>query len=180
MSRTLLIGGARSGKSRQAERLLAAEPGAGAATYVATGYPVGYDEEWTDRVRAHQAARPPQWSTMETTDLVPLLDAAGGPLLVDCLTLWLTRVMDRHEGWDDTAWVDRAQESVRAEVDALVCAWAHASRTVVAVTNEVGQGVVPATAAGRRFRDEMGTLNTRMADAADRVLWCVAGRAVAL
>ncbi|HEY0774549.1 MAG TPA: bifunctional adenosylcobinamide kinase/adenosylcobinamide-phosphate guanylyltransferase, partial [Nocardioidaceae bacterium] len=89
--RTLVIGGARSGKSREAERLLAAEP---EVTYVATAYPLGTEDEWDDRVRRHRADRPAHWRTDETLDLVGLLSAPGEPLLVDCLTLWLTRVMD--------------------------------------------------------------------------------------
>ena len=172
-SRTLVLGGARSGKSGEAERLLTA---AGDVTYVATAYPADHDDEWTERVARHRAQRPATWATVETVDLVPLLAEEGGPLLVDCLTLWLTRVMDRHHAWDDDAWAGGAQDAVHAEVDALVGAWATTRRRVVAVSNEVGQGVVPATAAGRRFRDEMGRLNARVAARTEQVLWCTAGR----
>jgi adenosylcobinamide kinase/adenosylcobinamide-phosphate guanylyltransferase len=175
--RTLVIGGARSGKSREAERLLAAEP---EVTYVATAYPADHDDEWAERVRMHRSRRPPHWSTVETTDLVPLLDGDAGPLLVDCLTLWLTRVMDRHHAWDDAAWADTAEQAVRAEVDALVDAWRSTSRRVVAVTNEVGQGVVPDSTAGRRFRDAMGRLNAELAAQTEDVRWCAAGRVVIL
>jgi adenosylcobinamide kinase/adenosylcobinamide-phosphate guanylyltransferase len=149
-------------------------------TYVATAYPAGHDPEWTERVAAHQARRPSSWTTVETTDLVPLLGTPGGPLLVDCLTLWLTRVIDAHDGWLDEEWTGPAAAAVAADVDALVAAVAGAARDVVLVTNEVGQGVVPATASGRRFRDEMGVLNVRAAEACDDVLWCVAGRVVRL
>jgi adenosylcobinamide kinase / adenosylcobinamide-phosphate guanylyltransferase len=175
--RTLVLGGARSGKSREAERLLAAEP---EVTYVATAYPADHDEEWAERVRQHRASRPAHWRTLETTDLVPLLEADGEPLLVDCLTLWLTRVLDEHDGWDDEAWASTGEKAVQAEVDALVAAWRRTSRRVVAVTNEVGQGVVPETASGRRFRDQMGRLNTAMAAETEDVRWCVAGRVVSL
>jgi adenosylcobinamide kinase/adenosylcobinamide-phosphate guanylyltransferase len=171
--RTLVIGGARSGKSAEAERLLAAEP---EVTYVATAYPLGTDEEWDVRVRRHVADRPGHWRTAETLELAGLLTTPGEPLLVDCLTLWLTRVMDRHEAWDDQAWATRAEKAVGEEVDALVTAWRRSARRVVAVSNEVGQGVVPDTVAGRRFRDLTGRLNARIAAETEDVRWCVAGK----
>jgi adenosylcobinamide kinase / adenosylcobinamide-phosphate guanylyltransferase len=179
-TRTLVIGGARSGKSREAERLLAAEP---EVTYVATSYPAGDagdDPEWTERIRRHQAERPAHWTTLETLDLVDLLAEPGEPLLIDCLTLWLTRVLDTHQAWDDEAWSSHAEKAVAAEVDALVATWRNTPRRVVAVTNEVGQGVVPDTASGRRFRDLMGRLNARLAAETEDVRWCVAGRVVQL
>jgi adenosylcobinamide kinase/adenosylcobinamide-phosphate guanylyltransferase len=175
--RTLVIGGARSGKSRAAEGLLAATRD---VTYVATAYPTGHDPEWTERVALHRSRRPSTWSTVETLDLAGLLGSAGGPLLVDCLTLWLTRVIDRHEGWTDDGWATTARAAVHADVDALVAAVAASARDVVLVTNEVGQGIVPETSSGRRFRDEMGVLNLRVAEACEDVLWCVAGRVVRL
>jgi adenosylcobinamide kinase / adenosylcobinamide-phosphate guanylyltransferase len=175
--RTLVLGGARSGKSREAERVLAALPD---VTYVATSYPVGTDEEWDERVRRHRADRPAPWRTEETLDLVGLLSVDGGPLLVDCLTLWLTRVMDRHDAWDDDVWATRAEKAVATEVDELVAAWRSTTRRVVAVSNEVGQGVVPDTASGRRFRDLMGRLNARIAAESEDVRWCVAGRVTRL
>ncbi len=175
--RTLVLGGARSGKSSAAERLLAAED---AVTYVATAYPADHDDEWSERVRLHREHRPEHWSTIETLDLVGLLTQEGEPLLVDCLTLWLTRVLDRHDGWDDASWAATGRTAVRDEVDALVAAWRATSRRVVAVSNEVGQGVVPGTASGRRFRDEMGRLNARLAAESDEVLWCTAGRVTRL
>lgn len=177
--RTLVVGGARSGKSREAERILAAEAG---VTYVATSYPAGGpgggpgDDEWAERVRLHRGRRPAHWHTEETLDLTGLLRAEGGPLLVDCLTLWLTRVMDRHRAWDDATWVATGEKAVATEVDDLVDAWRGTRRRVVAVTNEVGQGVVPDTASGRRFRDLMGRLNARLAAVTEDVRWCVAGR----
>jgi adenosylcobinamide kinase/adenosylcobinamide-phosphate guanylyltransferase len=177
VGRTLVIGGARSGKSSAAESLLAAET---SVTYVATAYPAEHDDEWSERVRGHRDRRPAHWSTLETTDLVPLLGSDGEPLLVDCLTLWLTRVLDAHDAWDDDVWAARAEKAVAGEVDALVEAWRTTGRRVVAVTNEVGQGVVPDTAAGRRFRDVMGRLNTAVAAVTDDVLWCTAGRVTRL
>jgi len=177
VGRTLVIGGARSGKSSAAESLLAAET---SVTYVATAYPAEHDDEWSERVRGHRDRRPAHWSTLETTDLVPLLGSDGEPLLVDCLTLWLTRVLDAHDAWDDDVWAARAEKAVAGEVDALVEAWRTTGRRVVAVTNEVGQGVVPDTAAGRRFRDVMGRLNTAVAAVTEDVLWCTAGRVTRL
>ena len=177
VGRTLVIGGARSGKSSAAEGLLAAET---SVTYVATAYPADHDDEWSERVRLHQGRRPAHWSTLETTDLVPLLASDGDPLLVDCLTLWLTRVMDAHDAWDDDAWAARAEKAVAGEIDALAEAWRTTGRRVVAVTNEVGQGVVPDTAAGRRFRDVMGRLNAAVAAVTEDVLWCTAGRVTRL
>lgn len=175
--RTLVLGGARSGKSREAERLLAAADG---VTYVATSYPAGDDAEWVDRVARHRAQRPARWTTRETTDLVPLLRAGGGPLLVDCLTLWLTRVFDMHGAWDDEAWAAGAADAVDAECAALVEAWRGTARRVVAVSNEVGQGLVPATAALRRWRDQVGRLNAALAAETEDVRWCVAGRVLPL
>jgi adenosylcobinamide kinase/adenosylcobinamide-phosphate guanylyltransferase len=175
--RTLVIGGARSGKSREAERLLAAEE---AVTYVATSYPTGTDPEWDERVRRHRADRPGHWQTVESLDLAALLRADGEPLLVDCLTLWLTRVLDAHDGWDDEVWATRGEKAVAAEVDDLVAAWRATRRRVVAVTNEVGQGIVPPTASGRRFRDLMGRLNARLAAETEDVWLCTAGRVTRL
>jgi adenosylcobinamide kinase/adenosylcobinamide-phosphate guanylyltransferase len=176
-SRTLCIGGARSGKSREAERLLTT---ADDVTYVATSYPRSEDPEWVERVRLHRQQRPEVWTTVETLDLVGLLRADDGPLLIDCLTLWLTRVMDRHDAWSDQAWASGGEELVLGEVDALVEAWRTTTRRVVAVTNEVGQGLVPAEASVRRFRDEMGRLNAAVAAVSDDVRWCVAGRVMVL
>ncbi len=175
--RTLVVGGARSGKSQEAERLLAAEE---QVTYVATAHRGEQDGEWAERVRLHRSRRPGHWSTLETTDLVPLLAEPGAPLLVDCLTLWLTRVMDDHNAWDDQVWGATAEKAVHEDIDALVEAWRDTRRRVVAVTNEVGQGVVPDTASGRRFRDAMGRLNARLAAETEDVRWCVAGRVVSL
>lgn len=175
--KTLVIGGARSGKSRAAEGRL---DGRDDVTYVATAYPADHDAEWAERVALHRARRPASWGSVESLDLVGLLGAGGGPLLVDCLTLWLTRMMDRHDCWSDSAWAGGASAALRGETDALVAAVRGSARDLVLVTNEVGQGVVPATASGRRFRDEMGMLNAAVAAECGDVLWCVAGRVVRL
>jgi adenosylcobinamide kinase/adenosylcobinamide-phosphate guanylyltransferase len=133
-----------------------------------------------ERIRRHQAGRPAHWSTLETTDLVAVLGEDGGPVLVDCLTLWLTRVMDAHEAWSDDVWSATGEKAVQGEIDALADAWHSTPRRVVAVTNEVGQGVVPDTASGRRFRDLMGRLNAAIAAETEDVRWCLAGRVVQL
>ncbi|NBM15014.1 bifunctional adenosylcobinamide kinase/adenosylcobinamide-phosphate guanylyltransferase [Streptomyces sp. GC420] len=175
--RTLVLGGARSGKSFEAERRLETFP---AVVYVATGGTRDGDPEWTDRVRTHRERRPGSWRTTETCDLVPLLEADGPPLLIDCLSLWLTDAMDRVGAWDDETWADGGQKSLAGEVARLVAAIRATRRTVVAVSNEVGSGVVPATASGRRFRDELGRLNTAVAGECEHVLLVVAGQPLAL
>ena len=173
--RTLVVGGARSGKSREAERMLADR---GDVVYVATSTPASEadDPEWAARVAAHRARRPGSWRTVETLDLAGLLAEDGPPLLVDCLTLWLTRVLDRHDAWSPGAWEAGAGAAVGADVADLLAAWRATRRRVVAVSNEVGQGVVPADAGTRRWRDEMGRLNARLAAETEDVRVVVAGR----
>ena len=177
---TLVIGGARSGKSRYAEGLLQERRD---VTYVATGYPVGGDSDWRLRVTLHQERRPSSWTSVETLNLPALLGTAGGtvggPLLIDCLTLWLTRTMDSHDCWTDDGW-ERGEVALRADVRRLLEALATTDRDVVLVTNEVGQGVVPADPGTRRFVDEMGALNSSVAEISDDVVWCIAGRTVRL
>jgi adenosylcobinamide kinase/adenosylcobinamide-phosphate guanylyltransferase len=153
----LITGGARSGKSQEAERRLAATP---EVIYVATAEEYPGDEEWSARLAAHRARRPAHWSTVETGILAPLLREPGPPLLIDCLGLWLVR------GSEDP--------------DELVEAWRQCQREVVLVTNEVGSGVVPATESGRTFRDGLGRINARLAAEADEVWHCVAGVACRL
>ena len=171
--RTLVLGGARSGKSVTAERLLADER---EVLYVATGGSRDDDADWARRVALHRERRPAHWRTAETCELEPLLAAEGGPVLVDCLALWLTHVMDACDAWDDEAWADTGEARLRARTAALVRAWQSTPRRVVAVSNEVGSGIVPATASGRRFRDELGRLNAAVANASQEVLLVVAGQ----
>jgi adenosyl cobinamide kinase/adenosyl cobinamide phosphate guanylyltransferase len=177
--RVLVLGGARSGKSAAAERRLA---GAVAVTYVATGGRHPDDPEWMARVAAHRAKRPAHWRTVESTDLVGVLSGATGPLLVDCLTLWLAAVMDDAGAWDDQGWFDDgpARIRVRQQVDELVEAWRAVAVPLVGVSNETGLGIVPETASGRRFRDELGWLNQRVAAVSDEVVLVVAGRELKL
>ncbi|MGW4205581.1 bifunctional adenosylcobinamide kinase/adenosylcobinamide-phosphate guanylyltransferase, partial [Streptomyces sp. NPDC004726] len=175
--RTLITGGARSGKSLEAERRLAAFPD---VLYVATGGGRDGDAEWADRVALHRERRPASWRTEETCDLVPLLAEDGPPLLIDCLSLWLTDAMDRVGAWDDAKWREDGERALRERVGELVAAVRETGRTVVAVTNETGSGVVPATASGRRFRDELGRLNAAFAAECEHVLLVVAGQALVL
>ncbi|WP_329398203.1 bifunctional adenosylcobinamide kinase/adenosylcobinamide-phosphate guanylyltransferase [Streptomyces melanogenes] len=172
--RTLVLGGARSGKSVEAERRLEAFP---EVVYVATGGTREGDPEWAARVGLHRERRPGAWRTEETCDLVPLLASPGPALLVDCLSLWLTDAMDRTGTWWEE---EKLPEAVRERVAELVAAVRATSRTVVFVSNEVGSGVVPATRAGRMFRDELGRLNTAVANECEHVLLVVAGQALVL
>ena len=141
---------------------------------MATARPRLDDPEWDARVAAHRARRPPGWRTLEDPDLPALLRAAepGGPaLLVDDLGTWLTGILD-----DAGAWSDQGPGAeVAARLTELVHAVAAARGRVVLVSAEVGLGVVPATRAGRVFRDELGALNTRLAGVCDEVLLLVAG-----
>ncbi|KYK10676.1 MULTISPECIES: bifunctional adenosylcobinamide kinase/adenosylcobinamide-phosphate guanylyltransferase [Streptomyces] len=175
--RTLVLGGARSGKSVEAERRLESFP---EVLYVATGGTRGGDTEWADRVRTHRERRPGSWRTVETCDLVPLLKDDGAPLLVDCLSLWLTDAMDAVGAWDDAEWADGGERALRDRVRDLTEAVRATRRTVVAVSNEVGSGIVPATASGRRYRDELGRLNAAFAHECEQVLLVVAGQALVL
>ncbi|MET9911672.1 bifunctional adenosylcobinamide kinase/adenosylcobinamide-phosphate guanylyltransferase [Streptomyces sp. NPDC006476] len=175
--RTLVLGGARSGKSVEAERRLEAFPD---VLYVATGGTRSGDTEWASRVAAHQERRPGSWRTAETCDLVPLLKEEGAPLLIDCLSLWLTDAMDSVGAWDDAVWADGGERALRERVRELTSAVRAARRTVVAVSNEVGSGIVPATASGRRYRDELGRLNAGFGAECEAVVLVVAGQAVVL
>ncbi|MCL7423637.1 bifunctional adenosylcobinamide kinase/adenosylcobinamide-phosphate guanylyltransferase [Streptomyces sp. YS415] len=175
--RTLVLGGARSGKSVEAERRMEAFPD---VLYVATGGLRGGDTEWTARVTAHRERRPGSWRTTETCDLVPLLAEDGAPLLIDCLSLWLTDAMDAVGAWDDAVWAEGGERALRDRVEELTQAVRGTRRTVVAVSNEVGSGIVPATASGRRYRDELGRLNAAFAGECEHVLLVVAGQAVTL
>ncbi|WP_405947428.1 bifunctional adenosylcobinamide kinase/adenosylcobinamide-phosphate guanylyltransferase [Streptomyces prunicolor] len=175
--RTLVLGGARSGKSVEAERRLEAFPD---VLYVATGGSRNGDTEWASRVSTHRERRPGSWRTAETCDLVPLLAEDGPPLLIDCLSLWLTDAMDSVGAWDDTEWGDGGERKLRERVRELTAAVRSTRRTLVAVSNEVGSGIVPATASGRRYRDELGRLNAAIAGECEHVLLVVAGQALAL
>jgi len=169
MALTVLLGGARSGKSALAQRL--AGRWDGPVTVVATGQ--ARDAEMAERIARHRAARPAGWETVEEPlELAAALGARGRDtfVVVDCLTLWVSNLLER--GLTD------------AEVDARARAAAAtaAARTAptVAVSNEVGSGIVPAEPLARRYRDLLGQVNAVWAAAADRSLLLVAGRAMAL
>jgi adenosylcobinamide kinase/adenosylcobinamide-phosphate guanylyltransferase len=170
--RTLVLGGIRSGKSRWAEEAI--------ATSLAPGQPVRYlaprvtvhaDAGWADRVERHRDRRPAHWSTVETDDVTDQLRGSpGSPTLVDDLGGWLTDTLDRNNAWD--------YGSVAAPIDEMLAAVSAFGSTLVLVSPEVGLTVVPATASGRRFADELGSLNQRLAELCDRVVLVVAGQAV--
>ncbi len=189
--RTLIVGGARSGKSREAELRLAGEP---AVTYLAAG-PWADDSwagadgepdaEWAARVATHQAARPSWWRTEETLDLAGALRGEAGAVLIDGIGTWLAAIMDQAGAWPDPAgaWPDPAgppQAIVAARIDELISAWRQTRALVVAVTDQVGSGLVPPYPAGRAFRDELGWLNQRLAAESDLSLLAVAGRILTL
>jgi adenosylcobinamide kinase/adenosylcobinamide-phosphate guanylyltransferase len=168
---TLVLGGARSGKSRHAEALVAAHAEACGATrvYVATGEAL--DEEMRARIAQHRRQRGPGWVTREAPlDLVGTLVAEASPariVLVDCLTLWLSNLM--HAGRDVDAETDRLVRLVRV-----------LEGPVVFVANEVGLGIVPDNALARAFRDHAGRMNQALAAAVPRVHFVAAGLALAL
>ena len=166
VGRSLLItGGARSGKSYRAERILAAHL---VVAYVATGPSIGSDKEWNVRIQAHRDRRPRHWITHETLQVCDVVRAQppGGSVLVDCLALWVTGLIDRSESW---AQPDRAQNVVEVAVTDLAEALARTAANVVLVTNEVGSGVVPATPTGRLFQDVLGRTNVAIAAACNDV-----------
>jgi adenosylcobinamide kinase/adenosylcobinamide-phosphate guanylyltransferase len=160
---TLVLGGARSGKSRYAEGLLAhASP----RTYLATAE--AGDAEMAERIRRHREQRGSAWITREAPlDLPAAIRSESGALLVDCLTLWLSNLLSEDRDLDDAA-------------GQLCAAIKRPGGPVVLVSNEVGLGIVPDNALARAFRDHAGRLNQRVAAVADRVLFVAAGLPLAL
>jgi adenosylcobinamide kinase / adenosylcobinamide-phosphate guanylyltransferase len=163
---TLVLGGARSGKSRYAEDLIARSPKPW--VYIATAE--ARDDEMAERIAAHKAWRGEGWRTVEAPCNVPDAIAqapANAAVLVDCLTLWLSNLM---EGSFD----------IDAQIACLLEALKGRSGPTVLVSNEVGLGIVPDNALARRFRDVQGALNQRVAAQAARVVMMVAGIAIAV
>jgi adenosylcobinamide kinase / adenosylcobinamide-phosphate guanylyltransferase len=156
----LVLGGARSGKSRHAEALAAGH--GGDKLYIATAQ--AGDDEMAARIAAHRSRRGPDWSTVEAPlALVEALESAAEPfVLVDCLTLWISNLL--LGGHDIAPQVERLAKAVGARPG-----------TVVVVSNEVGLGIVPDNPLARRFRDEAGLANQRLAQACDEVVLVTAG-----
>ena len=155
---TLIIGGARSGKSAYAETLIEA---AGGGIYLATAE--AGDDEMRARISAHRARRGAGWETVE--EAINLIDALGRqdqPVLVDCLTLWLSNLM-------------MAERDIEGEFKKLISFIPSLKNPVIFVTNEVGQGIVPNAKLARDFRDHAGRLNQMVAGSADRVILMTAG-----
>lgn len=167
---TLILGGARSGKSALAERL--GRRARTAVTFVATCPRIAGDDDLANRIERHRADRPTDWTTIEEElDLAGAIDSAGnGFLVIDCLTLWVANL--QFHGHDTDA-VDaasrRALEAIRRRTG-----------DTVVVSNEVGLGIVPADATSREYRDLLGRVNREWAAVADRALLLVAGRALPL
>ena len=162
---TFVLGGARSGKSRYAERLVSALPPPWA--YVATA--VAGDAEMAARIAAHRARRGSSWRTIEAPrDLAAALKSCRTmPVLIDCLTLWLSNLL-------------LADTDIDTEIGNLEKMLAEAEAPIVLVANEVGSGIVPDHPLGRKFRDLQGLLNQRIAARADRVVLVVAGLPLAV
>jgi adenosylcobinamide kinase / adenosylcobinamide-phosphate guanylyltransferase len=177
--RVLVLGGARSGKSRHAELRLAAEPGVSylaAGPYLPGAAPAG-DGEWAERVAAHRDRRPPWWRTIESLEVAEALRSNEGAVLFDGAGTWLAAVMEESGAWAPGG---DAGARVAARVDELVGAWRQTGARVVAVSDEVGSGVHPESRAGRVFRDQLGWLNQRLAAEADETVLMVAGLPVTL
>ena len=170
--RTLVLGGIRSGKSRWAEEAIAKSLAPGQPVrYLASGLAGQDDAAWAHRVAQHRDRRPAHWSTVETDDITTQLrQSPDTPTLVDDLGAWLTSTLDRHQAWENG--------SVAAQVADMIAAVSAFGSTLVLVSPEVGLTVVPATASGRRFADELGTLNQRIAALCDQVVLVVAGQGV--
>jgi adenosylcobinamide kinase/adenosylcobinamide-phosphate guanylyltransferase len=162
---TLVLGGARSGKSRFAEELI--ESTEQSALYLATAEPG--DDEMRTRIAAHRARRGTRWTTVEEPlELVNILLAeATRPVLIDCLTLWLSNLLG-------------AKRDIGFEIERLLSVLPKAQTPVVMVANEVGLGIVPDNRMAREFRDHAGRLNQSVARRAQRVIFMAAGLPLAL
>ena len=167
MGYTLLLGGARSGKSRLADRL--ARQTRGPVTFVATA--TAGDSEMAERIARHRSARPAEWSTVEAPlELHAAITATPETdfVIVDCLTLWVSNLMGAGQTADEVL-------TAAGEVARTLSA-----RRGVVVTNEVGLGIVPANELARAYRDVLGAVNVAFADCSERSLLMVAGRALEL
>lgn len=155
---TLVLGGARSGKSKHAEGLIEA---VGGGLYVATAE--AWDDEMKERIRLHQDRRGGEWQSVEVPiDLVSAIRGADRPILIDCLTIWLSNLM-------------HYEQDIPAAIEGLIEALQSAAHPVVLVSNELGLGIVPENKLARRFRDEHGRMNQVVAGVASRVIFVAAG-----
>ena len=167
---TVLLGGARSGKSTAALR--SAERASGRVCFIATSPRIDGDDDLDARIDAHRDERPPEWATIEAElDVADALRDAGDAFVVlDCLTVWVSNLM--HHGRSD-------DEILAASTEALRVASARTADTTV-VTNEVGLGIVPADAMTRRYRDLLGRVNQQWVETSDEAVLLIAGRALPL
>ncbi len=169
MSLTVLLGGARSGKSSLAVSMATAS--GSEVYYVATAE--ARDDEMTARIEMHQRERPGSWTTIEEpVDLVAALASVPNEAvaIVDCLTLWVSNLLERETSDDEI--LQTAEDAARVA--------ARGSERVIAITNEVGSGIVPVNPLARRYRDLLGMVNTRWCAHADGAFLVVAGRALVL
>lgn len=161
---TLVLGGARSGKSKYAEDLVEASDASGGIVYIATAQ--AYDDEMRDRISIHRRRRGKRWSTMDSPiDLNTALKSdacCSRAVLVDCLTLWITNLM-------------MAGKNVPREIDELCVIIPSLTARVVFVSNEVGQGIVPDNEMAREFRDYAGLAHQQLAAVCNRVVFVTAG-----
>lgn len=174
--RILVLGGIRSGKSRWAEEAITKSLAPGQPVrYLASGPAGQSDVAWANRVAQHRDRRPAHWSTVETDDIATeLRQSPHTPTLIDDLGTWLTSTMDRHRAWDNGS----AAAPVQRTIDEMLAAVGAFPAALVLVSPEVGLTVVPPTAAGRRFADELGNLNQSVAALCDQVVLVVAGQAL--
>jgi adenosylcobinamide kinase/adenosylcobinamide-phosphate guanylyltransferase len=168
--RTLVLGGIRSGKSRWAEAAIAESLVTGQTVhYLATGMAGDSDPVWRQRVAEHRNRRPPHWRTVETDDIAEQLRRSPDTAtLVDDIGGWLTATLDRRQAWEGAP--------ISADLDDLTRAVSFFSSPLVLVSPEVGLTVHAGTASARRFTDELGSLNQRLATVCERVVLVVAGR----
>ncbi|MFI9413359.1 bifunctional adenosylcobinamide kinase/adenosylcobinamide-phosphate guanylyltransferase [Nocardia gamkensis] len=167
---TLVLGGARSGKSAFAEDI--AVRAGGPVRYLATAVPDPADHDFAERIATHRGRRPAGWSTVESADPATILAEPAPPpalTLIDDIGTWLTARIDARDAWD------APRGTVCPDTDALVAAVAAYTGDLVIVSPEVGMGVIPATRSGRLFRDEIGILNQRLAQVCDEAFLVVAG-----
>ncbi len=171
-SLTLILGGARSGKSSYAEKL--ARQTSRPALYIATATAI--DEEMRERIANHRAVRPADWQTIEAPlrvgETLLQLPSTPGVILLDCITLLVSNVLLSQP--ENTPF-NGLLAQVQAEMEALLAAQTQIGGQWLVVSNEVGMGIVPAYPLGRIYRDALGWANQRLAQAADRVLLMVAG-----